>query len=166
MIDPTAYPPPVAALLRSLPLAPLGPGAPDASLRAAIEAACVELPEACRAGLWLAFGYLDESHEISQGLHTAEGSYWHALMHRREPDADNSKYWFRRVGSHPVLKQLAEQAPSPGYDYTDPFAFVDFVERVRGTGGAEEELAKRVQHLEWQLLFHFCHLAARPPTAP
>ena len=83
-------------------------------------------------------------------------SYWHAIMHRREPDAFKSKYWWRRVGAHPVLKQLAEQAPALGYNYTTPEAFVDFCEKVRGSGTAEEELAKRVQELEWRLLFDHC----------
>src|SRR5207245_11135 len=59
-------------------------------------AACV------RSGLYLRFNFLDESHTISQGIHTVEGSYWHAIMHRREPDYSNAKHWFRKVGQHPV----------------------------------------------------------------
>lgn len=109
-----------------------------------------------RAALWLAFDFLDESHEISQSVHTVEGSYWHAIMHRREPDPDNSKYWWRRVGSHSVLDRLREQVSALDYKFTDPFAFVDFVERVRDSGSADEELAKRVQKLEWELLFDWC----------
>ena len=77
------------------------------------------LPAACRAGLWLAFDYLDESHEISQGLPTAEGSYWHAILHRREPDAANSNYWWRRVGDHPVFAQLAGVAVELAYPMAD-----------------------------------------------
>src|SRR5262245_27937857 len=112
-IDPSSYPAAIAALLGRLPLAPLGPGRPDPTARRELEAldevafggrvADRDMASACRAGLWLAFGFLDESHTISQDLHTAEGSYWHALMHRREPDAGNAMYWFRRVGHHPVL---------------------------------------------------------------
>ena len=44
-------------------------------------------------GLWLYHDGLDESHAISQELDTAEGSFWHAIMHRREPDASSWKYW-------------------------------------------------------------------------
>ena len=80
-------------------------------------------------------------------------------MHRREPDAFNSKYWWRRVGSHPVLEQLRDRAPEVGYAYSTPEAFVDFCERARGSGSAEEEIAKRVQQLEWQLLFDHCFRA-------
>ena len=151
-----AYPPAVAELLAEPRLPELGPGSPVKSLRGKIEAAARELPPACAAGLWLLFDFLDESHTISQDIPTADGSFWHAIMHRREPDAFNSKYWWRKVGPHPVLKQLAEQAAPLGYAFTSPEAFVDFCEHVRGTGSPDEELAKRVQLLEWQLLFAHC----------
>ena len=158
------YPPAIGELLRKLPRMPLGPGEPDRSVKGQLEALneaafapCRvvdrDMVAACRAGLWLAFGYLDESHTISQDLHTPEGSAWHAVMHRREPDAWNSKYWWRRVGSHPVLEQLRKRSPEVGYRYTSPEDFVDFCERVRGTGSTDEEVAVRVQQLEWDLLF-------------
>src|ERR1041384_5983899 len=53
-----------------------------------------------RGGLYLRFNFLDKSHTVSQGIHSVEGSYWHAIMHRREPDYSNSKYWYRRVPAH------------------------------------------------------------------
>lgn len=151
------YPAPVAELLSPLPLAPLGPGKPDLARRASLQQAATLLPLACQAGLWLAFNFLDESHRLSQDLHTPEGSFWHAIMHRREPDPSNSKYWWRRVGHHPVLDQLREQAPALGYSFSTPEAFVDFVERVRDTASAEEAVAQRVQQLEWHLLFEHCY---------
>lgn len=160
--DPSAYGPMVAALLAEPRLPALGPGPPVAAARPAL--AAVDLPAACRAGLWLLFDFLDESHAISQDLDTPEGSFWHAVMHRREPDAFNSKYWWRRVGSHPVLDRLRAEAPALGRDYRTPEAFVDFCERVRGTGSADEELARRVQLLEWQLLFEHCYRLAVGPT--
>jgi hypothetical protein len=150
------YPAAVVELLATEHSTSLGPGAANAALRPAIEAATAEVPPPCAAGLWLRFDFLDESHAISQDLDTSDGSFWHAIMHRREPDAWNSKYWWRRVGNHLVLDHLRARAPEVGYAFTTPEAFVDFCERVRGSGSAEEETAKRVQKLEWELLFDHC----------
>ena len=66
------------------------------------------------AGLLLWHDFLEASHEVSQsiegaGLHRA-GDHWHAIMHRREGDYGNAKYWFRRVGTAPLFQTLAERA--------------------------------------------------------
>ncbi len=156
MFDPSAYGPAIGVLLADR-LPDLGPGSPNLAARAALLA--VDASPACRAGLWLLHDFLDESHSISQDLPSKEGSFWHAIMHRREPDLSNSKYWWRQVGSHEVLDRLREDAPALGYAFSTPFAFVDFCEQVRGTGTAGEDLAKRVQMLEWQLLFDRCFRA-------
>src|SRR5271156_5082063 len=106
-------------LLENLPFNELGPGAPRVAFRSQLEqleqilASMVKdaaFASACRAGLWLYHDFLDESHTISQDLDTPEGSYWHALMHRRESDFGNSKYWFRRVGPHPIFDDLRVDA--------------------------------------------------------
>lgn len=142
----------------------LGPGTPVFSIKDQIESLRIEdwvlnprtdVP-ACLAGFWLWFDFLQESHSISQEISGPTGAFWHAIMHRREPDAWNSKYWFRQVGSHPVLKKLESEAPNWGYPYTTPFDFVDFVERVRDTATPEEQLAQNVQKLEWSLLMRWC----------
>src|SRR5262245_6497073 len=110
--DPTAYGPALEDLLRRAPLNRLDAGKPDATVRPLLAALSDEsfrpltvrdrdMAAACRAGLWLRFNYLDESHKISQDIDTPEGSFWHGILHRREGDYDNAKYWFRRVGTHP-----------------------------------------------------------------
>ena len=81
-------------------------------------------------------------------------------MHRREPDAFNSKYWWRKVGPHPVLAQLQERSRELEYRFTTPSAFVDECERVRGRGDGAEDAARRVQLLEWRLLFDWCYRKA------
>jgi hypothetical protein len=88
------------------------------------------------------------------------GDYLHAVMHRREPDAFNSKYWWRRVGPHPVFAELATAAAElsylkPGQGW-DPDRFVDDCEAARGRGGEREELLKRVQAAEMERLLAFC----------
>lgn len=120
--------------------------------------------EAALAGLYLYFSCLDECHTIAQGIATAEGSYWHAIMHRQEPDATNSAYWFGRVGRHPIFDALRARAAACGYPAGrgwDPFTFIDYCEQARRRPGCPEEaVALQVQRAEWQLLFDYC---ASPP---
>jgi hypothetical protein len=99
--DPAAYGPAIEKLLRPMRLPGLAVGAPCQPMHAALEALRSDgafapftvrdrrMADACRAGLWLLFDFLDEAHQISQELHTPEGSYWHALVHWREPDHSN-----------------------------------------------------------------------------
>lgn len=112
-------------------------------------------PEAAFSGLYVYFSCFDEAHEIAQDIPTAEGSYWHAIVHRREPDAGNAAYWFRQVGSHPVFEALARASGSE--TPWDPFAFIDLCEKARRQPGSElESRAQAVQLVEWQLLFDYC----------
>jgi hypothetical protein len=123
-------------------------------------------PEAALSGLWLYFSCFEESHSISQDLHSAEGSYWHGILHRQEPDAGNAAYWFRRLGGHPVFPLLHERAEEiirgSGVriqlkDRWDPFAFIELCEEGRLRPGSESErVAREIQRAEWQLLFHYC----------
>jgi len=169
--DPATYGPAIAALLTPARVADLGPGAPNLAVKPLIEkfdaAADLGRPvrdretaRACLAGLWLYHDFLDESHTISQDLPSAVGSFWHAIMHRREPDASNSKYWWQRVGTHPVFAELARDAAALGYPGWEPFGFVGACEEHRGTGCETEEMLKQVQLREWHLLFDWCYRKA------
>jgi hypothetical protein len=125
--------------------------------------------QACLSAIWLHHDFLDQSHQISQSIPTSSGSFWHGIMHRREGDYWNGKYWFRQVGNHPVFPDLiagTEQLLNTS-DITeirnlvqetswDPFLFVDLVERYIGTDSEIELILKQVQQLEWRLLFDYC----------
>jgi len=117
-------------------------------------------PEAALSGLYLYFSCLDEAHTLAQEIETPDGSYWHGIMHRQEPDAGNAGYWFRRVGQHAIFRQLRDAAKELGYPAGgewDPFAFIDACEEARrDPGSARELLLKKVQLAEWQLLFAHC----------
>ena len=126
-------------------------------VRKAIEAAGGSLSKSALSGLWLYFSALEESHRISQELDTAEGSFWHGIMHRREPDPENAAYWFRRVGRHPIFPALAAAAPQISGEVWDPFAFIDYCEEARRRPGSDMEAeAMRIQLAEWRLLMQYC----------
>jgi hypothetical protein len=117
-------------------------------------------PEAAMAGLYLYFSCLDEAHTLAQAIETPDGSFWHGIMHRQEPDAGNSGYWFRRAGTHPIFPDLRDAAEALGYaagPAWDPIAFIDACEAARRQPGSDRELLlQKVQLAEWQLLFHHC----------
>jgi hypothetical protein len=156
--DANAYGPEVAAILaldgngeRLIPLVQSGCSSAEARARLQAANAAALFPEAraplaAMAGLYVYFGCWDEAHEVAQGISSAEGSYWHAIVHRQEPDAGNSSYWFRQVGTHPIFAELAEIA---GVARWDPFEFIRQCER--NAPGALE-----LQRAEWQLLFDYC----------
>lgn len=130
--------------------------------------------EALMAGLLQINDYLDESHNHSQSIEgegqDVNGDYWHGIMHRREPDYGNGKYWFRLVGHHPCfefLPALADQAlnecSSPDADHWksqltqssgwDGAAFIDLCQAAERSFDPElTTAAKRIQWAEMLLL--------------
>ena len=127
-------------------------------------------PEEALGGLWLYFSCFNEAHEIVQDLASIDASYWHAILHRQEPDAGNSTYWFRRVGTHPTFAELNRSAgdilrsyPQAGFQTGaewDTLSFLEFCERARQRPDSpSERAALEIQRIEWQLLFDHC---ARP----
>lgn len=155
------------------------------------------------AGLWLWVDGLHESHEIAQKSPadlaarprgpslkmmtdkssgedlTSTLSFWHAIMHRREGDFWNSKYWYDRCRNHPALAAIGANAsaivnPLPAdkpllrltVNGWDPAAFVDLVEIVHRNPSdppnppdppdPRHRVAVALQQLEWRMLFDHC----------
>ncbi len=160
----------------------LGPGSPNQAAKSKLNALTAEtafgpgrirdrdMASACLAGLWLYHDFLDESHAISQDIHTTTGSYWHGVLHRREPDYSNAKYWFRKVGDHPIFEPLAAAAaeihatdePHSSAAFLgkqagwDPFAFFDLCEASLAGRSPCEMLCRQIQQKEWEILFDYC----------
>ena len=118
------------------------------------------MPAEAYAGLLLYAGFGTQSHSASQDLKSREGSYWHGIYHRMEPDDWNAKYWFRQVGPHEIGPSLAAAARAAGWETGtnwDPSGFVEFASEARASHDrAKIEIAQAIQLLEWQLLFEFC----------
>jgi hypothetical protein len=114
-----------------------------------------------RGGLLYALDAIDEAHKIFQDSSGDLGSYWHGMMHRREGDFDNARYWFRRAGVLPVFDALhsaasehsAVMARQPNWD---PYLFTGECERARF--GEEESLKElaMLQRVEFEVLFDYC----------
>lgn len=111
------------------------------------------------AGLWLYVDDLEHSHNVSQNLHRPSGSFWHAIMHRREGDFSNSHYWYRKIGQHPVLRKVDSGGGGGGAGTAvggyEPHDFVDRVERATQQHSDSPELVA-MQRLEWVSLFEWC----------
>lgn len=157
---------------------------PLSRLNAALDQAFGEtkLPPTCqkliRALLLLWHDHLDASHTLSQSIENPDGSLVHAIMHRREPDYWNSKYWWRRVGRHGCFPELArcvgeflrakgehELAAKliPRGEW-DAFAFVDACEAAAELPASDQrvQLLREIQRLESEVaLAHFLGSEAR-----
>ncbi|MEM9644697.1 MAG: hypothetical protein AAF989_06875 [Planctomycetota bacterium] len=96
-----------------------------------------------KSALWLLAGELDRSHDISQNLKSPSGSFLHGIMHRREGDFGNAKYWFRTAGDHPVEKELRDAFPQ---EYKNACQFVDQCESSQRESSSKPNLG--VEHLE------------------
>lgn len=167
--NPNAFGDLFASLIPAGIVMPLVAGKSNESLRAQLEALKLETAfsgiriietdsaNCCLAGVWLLHDFLDVSHTIVQGIATATGSYWHGIMHRREGDFSNAKYWFERVGDHPIF---AELIASDGSAW-DPFRFINEIEDALHRGDNTRIPALRqLQQVEWQGLFNYAYLKA------
>ena len=177
------YAPAVAALLTPPRRMPLDAGAANDAAVTPLEAldaaqlmghggtGDVDMAQACLAGLWLYHDHLDNSHQLSQRVKTTEGDYWHGLVHRREGDHGNAKYWFRRVGAHPIHAELLAAAGelagatpvAAGLTAAaawDAAAFVDLCAAAKAGETDCEAFCRDAQQAEWSLLFDHCYRRA------
>lgn len=115
--------------------------------------------------------HLEPSHCISQGEHNPDGSLVHAIMHRREPDYSNAKYWWRSTGDHSCFPDIAAKvAPMVESDRTlsdqilpggewDSYGFTDAVAQgIREPADSpRHQLLKEIQRAETEAVLE--HLA-------
>lgn len=133
---------------------------------------------AWKAALHLLNDDLNAAHELVQHLNSATGSAMHGIVHRREGDYDNARYWFLRSGDHPAYhglqsraaSLLAEERLSAGtvgqalarmreQGSWNPSLFTNAIEihetRTNGDDPALRTLLERLQQLELDAMLRF-----------
>jgi hypothetical protein len=135
---------------------------------------------ALQAGLLLFNDRLEMCHRTAQSIEGEAGGlgdYWHGLMHRREPDYTNTRYWFNKIGRQSMWGELerrvdlrlsAAGASAAGWRERllaggrwDPFAFIELCQFCAGDEDSMlARLARQIQHDEMQLLLAETHRAA------
>jgi hypothetical protein len=109
---------------------------------------------------------LDGAHRLCQAHEGhPDNDYVHALLHRREGDFGNAKYWFREVGSHPVYAAVAKAATAAGQSGLvdggawKPAAMVDACAEALTRDTARQAVLMQLQAAEFRALA--VHVLAR-----
>jgi len=123
-----------------------------------------------QSALYLCFDCFDEAHNIAQDHDGLIGNWLHAILHRREPDAGNSKYWYARIKISPKISQgiggealkILRAHPSKELESFQkklsksgewaPEAFVDLCDKIRQEDSAlpAYQALAQIQDVEWQ----------------
>ena len=113
-----------------------------------------------RGGLLYALDDLAACHEFFQNTANDLVGYWHGMMHRREADFDNARYWFRRSGTLPFFDTLQHHAAGISADMAkqlswDPYLFTGQCEQHRF--GADDDSGEliRLQRAEFDVVFDY-----------
>ncbi len=112
----------------------------------------------------------DPAHDLVADRNDVTSAFIHGILHRREPDYWNARYWFRRCEMHSAYSILAGNIArwnGPGEPETirglilpgsfDPFAFVDACERHARdpVNSPAVSILRKIQHAEFEAMVQY-----------
>jgi hypothetical protein len=128
-----------------------------------------------QSAFYICFDCFEEAHNIAQDHEGPIGNWLHAILHRREPDGGNAKYWYARVKlpdkvnqriveealkllksvSLPELEPLQRKISKSGA--WEPEDFVDLCDKFRqkDSGSLAYWTLAKIQEIEWWGLVEF-----------
>ncbi len=130
--------------------------------------------DCCRAGLLLWNDDLASAHPLVQELPGETAAFWHAVVHRREGDYSNARYWWNRTGDHPAFEPILDMVLHrvPDFPFIDelraerrwlPLEFNAACQNFALDGRFETEL-RATQRLEIRGLLEWCAAQVRAAT--
>ncbi len=135
--------------------------ASDATISGGREITDAKIFALVRGALFCAADALGAAHRIFQDDASDIGSYWHGVLHRREADFDNARYWFRRAGKLPISDRMhAAAAPvSPTMakqNLWDAYLLTGMCEQAKFGDAEAAPECLRLQRIEFDELLDFC----------
>ena len=114
-----------------------------------------------RGALLNAVDAIDAAHRIFQDDSSDLGSYWHGVIHRREGDFDNARYWFRRAGRLLISDRLhaaaAQMSPNMAKQSSwDAYLLTGLCEQAKFGDTEAVPECLRLQRVEFDVLLSYC----------
>lgn len=110
------------------------------------------------AGLLYAVDEIGDAHRLIAEASSDSASYWHGMIHRREGDFENARYWYRRTGRHPAFADLQQRGSSLSSDVAaqmdwDPYLLTGLCERA--AYGEPNDSLVALQKMEFEVMFDY-----------
>ncbi|MEO7931934.1 MAG: hypothetical protein ABIT76_02135 [Chthoniobacterales bacterium] len=113
-----------------------------------------------RALLLCANDALDEAHRLVQEAPGDLAAYLHGIVHRREGDFENARYWFRRAGELSFFQELQRRAAALSEDMAkqlnwDPYLFTTLCERSKYGSRTPVKTLAAIQRVEFETILDY-----------
>ncbi len=128
------------------------------------EAGLEERARLVRALLLWAHGDLTGAHRLAQDASGDLAAYLHGMIHRREQDFENARYWFGRAGVLPFFAEVQRQGAAVSEDVAkqlnwDPYLFTTLCERSKHGARTPMRMLVDLQKIEFRTMLDYVYRA-------